>query len=85
MFTQLKTNCCIMGTDVQGSSRGQVQADAQLVTQLLQLVHQLGFGWRVASEQSQLREPAVDVVGGGDVSQQHELLHQPSKQSCREK
>lgn len=70
-----------MRTYVQCSCRGQVNVNAQLVTQLLQLVHHLGFRWRVASEQGQPREFAVDVVGGGDVGQQHELLYQPGEQS----
>lgn len=66
-------------TDMQCSSRGQVNVDPQLVAQLLQLLHHFGFGWRVAPEQSQFREFAVDVVRCGHVGQQHELLHQPEE------
>lgn len=67
-------------TDMQSSCWGQIDVDSQLVTELLQLIHHFGFGWRVAPEQRQLREFLVDVVCCGDVSQQHELLHQPGEQ-----
>lgn len=67
-------------TDMQGSCWGQIDVDSQLVAELLQLIHHFGFGWRVAPEQSQLREFLVDVVCRGNVSQQHELLHQPGEQ-----
>lgn len=64
---------------MQSSCRRQVNVDPQLETQLLQLLHQLGFGWWVAPEQSQVRELTVDVVRSGHVGQQHELLHQPEE------
>lgn len=65
---------------MQSSSRGQIDVDSQLVTELLQLIHHFGLWWRVAPEQGQLWESIVDVVGCGNVSQQHELLHQPREQ-----
>lgn len=68
---------------MQSSGRGQIDVDPQLVTQLLQLVHQFGLGWGVAPEQGQLRESSVDVVSGGNVGQQHELLHQPAGRKQR--
>lgn len=72
--------CNKRSTDIQSSCWGQIDVDSQLVAELLQLIHHFGFGWRVAPEQSQLREFLIDVVCCGDVSQQHELLHQPAEQ-----
>ena len=54
---------------MQRSCRGQIDVNPQLVTQLLELIHHLGLGWRVAPEEGQLREFAIDVVGCGNVSQ----------------
>lgn len=68
---------------MQSSGRRQIDVDSQLVTELLQLVHQFGLGWGVAPEQGQLREFSVDVVSCGNVGQQHELLHQPAGQRQR--
>ena len=68
---------------MESSGRGEVDTEAYLVAELLQVVHHLALWWRVASQQGLLGEGAVDVVGGGHVGQQHELLHQPGKRRRR--
>lgn len=60
--------------------RGEVDVEAHLVAELLQVVHHLGLGRGVASQQGLVGEGAVDLVGRGHVGQQHELLYQPGRE-----
>lgn len=65
--------------------RGEVDVEAHLVAELLQVVHHLGLGRGVASQQGLVGEGAVDLVGRGHVGQQHELLYQPGERRQRKK
>lgn len=64
-------------THVQSSRRGEVEVNAHLIAELLQVVHHLALRRRVSPEEGQLWVRAEDLMSHRHVRQQHELFHQP--------